>query len=517
MQLADYRVFSQELKFVKLIGVSEIYFHGLDSNREHQLIGDLLPCPISAIVLDFGLAFQPNLVSYAYNRDDDELNEEDSLEFDAGFGNIIVVENFPIVPREKFEKLEGVVRKIYSQIGVINENGLWKTRGYCFIEYNTPQEAELDKEKTNRYKLDRAHIFAVNMFDEFEKFMKENLQHWLTDEKGRDQFVISVGSDTEVLWNDARQVKADPVYKRPPSRYLRDSTHVTTLSNVEAKKRFEFLEAVSGTMDAHLRYFRQGYELLHQMEPYINQVLTYAQQSQERSNYERAALNERMQEYKRQIHRQSRWSSNGSNGSPNGDGIQDIGRRSHKMIEAFLQSASKGKGSGGQISGHRNTSELGHGLLSRWLSSHHHHGHGGVHDEKSVAHHTVNLLTSTIKFDADLSNLSVCLSGSPMGSSHHRSASDSSSFEISDFDHTGVEEYVSASTYLNPGRLSRISQHHHHHLQSGLKLEKPIDVLRRFAFEKKKNKVKGQRLVFNSMDITEVSIIYRLGIVLLAI
>ncbi|KAF9600403.1 hypothetical protein IFM89_008752 [Coptis chinensis] len=33
-----------------------------------------------------------------------------------------------------------------------------------------------------------------------------------------------------------------------------------------------FLEYVSGTMDAYLRYFKQGYELLHQMEPYINQV-----------------------------------------------------------------------------------------------------------------------------------------------------------------------------------------------------------------------------------------------------
>lgn len=32
---------------------------------------------------------------------------------------------------------------------------------------------------------------------------------------------------------------------------------MTALSNVEAKKRFEFLEAVSGTMDAHLRYFKQ--------------------------------------------------------------------------------------------------------------------------------------------------------------------------------------------------------------------------------------------------------------------
>ncbi|KAL5190790.1 40S ribosomal protein Sa-2 [Glycine soja] len=39
----------------------------------------------------------------------------------------------------------------------------------------------------------------------------ENLQHWLTDAKARDQFVIRVGSDTEVLWNDARHLKPDPV------------------------------------------------------------------------------------------------------------------------------------------------------------------------------------------------------------------------------------------------------------------------------------------------------------------
>ncbi|KAL3516745.1 hypothetical protein ACH5RR_023647 [Cinchona calisaya] len=170
--------------------------------------------------------------------DDEDLKEEEELEFEVGFGNIIVVDNLPVVPKEKFDKLEGVIRKIYSQIGVIKDDGLWmpvdldtgKTLGYCFIEYNTPQEAELAKEKTNGYKLDRSHIFAVNMFDDIEKFMKvpdewappetkpytpgENLQHWLTDEKARDQFVIRAGSDTEVLWNDARQLKPDPVYKR---------------------------------------------------------------------------------------------------------------------------------------------------------------------------------------------------------------------------------------------------------------------------------------------------------------
>ncbi|XP_060213541.1 ADP-ribosylation factor GTPase-activating protein AGD3 isoform X2 [Lycium barbarum] len=335
---------------------------------------------------------------------------------------------------------------------------------------------------------------------------------------------------------------------------------VTALSNVEAKKRFEFLEAVSGTMDAHLRYFKQGYELLHQMEPYINQVLTYAQQSRERSNYEKAALNEKMQEYKRQVDRESRWFSNGSNGSPNGDGIQAIGRSSHKQIEAVMQSAARGKvqtirqgylskrssnlrgdwkrrffvldsrgmlyyyrkqntkpsGSGGQHSGQRNSSELGSGLLSRWLSSHY---HGGVHDEKSVAHHTVNLLTSTIKVDADQSDLRFCfriisptksytlqaesaldqmdwiekitgviasllssqapdrcLLASPMGSGHHRSASESSSFESSDFDPPAVEDHPS-------DRL--ISAHHERafrnsqQLRSAPKTEQPIDTLRR--------------------------------------
>lgn len=79
--------------------------------------------------------------------DDEDVYRDENLEFDSGFGNIIVVDNLPVVPREKFEKLEGVIRKIYSQISVIKDDGFWmpvdpetkKTLGYCFIEYNTPQ------------------------------------------------------------------------------------------------------------------------------------------------------------------------------------------------------------------------------------------------------------------------------------------------------------------------------------------------------------------------------------------
>lgn len=41
------------------------------------------------------------------------------------------------------------------------------------------------------------------------------------DEKARDQFVIRAGTDTEVLWNDARHMKPEPVYKRTVSRQMR--------------------------------------------------------------------------------------------------------------------------------------------------------------------------------------------------------------------------------------------------------------------------------------------------------
>ncbi|CAA7035114.1 unnamed protein product [Microthlaspi erraticum] len=221
---------------------------------------------------------------------------------------------------------------------------------------------------------------------------------------------------------------------------------VSALSNAEAKKRFEFLEAVSGTMDAHLRFFKQGYELLHQMEPFINQVLAYAHQSRECANYEMASLNERMQEYQRQVDRETRTSC----GSPTGDGMRHNSRNSQKVIESVMQSAAKGKvqtirqgylskrssnlrgdwkrrffildsrgmlyyyrkpwnwssGNGNRSIVHRNmSSENSPGLLSRWLSSHY---HGGVHDEKPVARHTVNLLTSTIKVDADQTDLRFC-------------------------------------------------------------------------------------------------------------
>lgn len=62
-----------------------------------------------------------------------------------------------------------------------------------------------------------------------------------------------------------------------------------------------------------------------------------------------------------------------------------------------------------------------------------------------------------------------------MGSSHHRSTSESSSFESSDFDHTAVEELTLEKSSAHLERSLRSSQQQ----RSCIKNEKPIDVLRR--------------------------------------
>ncbi|KDO53031.1 hypothetical protein CISIN_1g0468492mg, partial [Citrus sinensis] len=46
---------------------------------------------------------------------------------------------------------------------------------------------------------------------------------------------------------------------------------VSALTNIEAKKKYEFLESISAIMDVHLRYFKLGFDLLSKIEPYVHQ------------------------------------------------------------------------------------------------------------------------------------------------------------------------------------------------------------------------------------------------------
>ncbi|CAN6481850.1 unnamed protein product [Victoria cruziana] len=116
---------------------------------------------------------------------------------------------------------------------------------------------------------------------------------------------------------------------------------ISTLANIESRKKFEFLESVSAMMDAHLRYFKQGYELLQQMEPFIHEVLTYAQQSKVAALAEQDELAKRIQQFRTQIELQNLRID--KEPTTSGDGIHMVGSSSYKTIEALMHATAHGK------------------------------------------------------------------------------------------------------------------------------------------------------------------------------
>ncbi|XP_050372596.1 ADP-ribosylation factor GTPase-activating protein AGD4 isoform X2 [Argentina anserina] len=118
---------------------------------------------------------------------------------------------------------------------------------------------------------------------------------------------------------------------------------VNSLMNIEAKKKYEFLESISAIMDGHLRYFKLGYELLSQMEPYIHQVLTYAQQSKEQATVEQDKLHKRIQEFRTQAEIDSLRASSNLEASAVAEGHRAFGLTSYKNAEPIMQTFENGK------------------------------------------------------------------------------------------------------------------------------------------------------------------------------
>ena len=169
--------------------------------------------------------------------DDDEGVDVEEVKSESGFGTVIVVDNLPKVPDAKYDKLCTVVKKIYGQIGVVRPNGLVMpksedgvTKGFAFVEFHNAAEAAAAIEQTNGYKLDKAHVFKVSKFDDFTKYdavpndykapepkpyvARENTASYMLDDRGRDQFAIRFGDETEIHWNDAQVKEPVEVYKR---------------------------------------------------------------------------------------------------------------------------------------------------------------------------------------------------------------------------------------------------------------------------------------------------------------
>lgn len=92
-----------------------------------------------------------------------------------GMENVIVVDEIPKVEPARQEKLENVIKKLFSTCGEIvnvyypkDDNGY--TKGYCFIEYKSPLQAEEAVKVYSNYRLDKTHTLLVNIFTDFQKY-----------------------------------------------------------------------------------------------------------------------------------------------------------------------------------------------------------------------------------------------------------------------------------------------------------------------------------------------------------
>jgi translation initiation factor 3 subunit B len=104
------------------------------------------------------------------------------------------------------------------------------SKGFAFVEFTSPAAAAAAREQAHGYRLDKAHTFAVTRFDDLARYRSlpstyeappprefkapPPLTDWLLDKRGRDQFVVRFGDETEVFWNDAAKHAADPVAAR---------------------------------------------------------------------------------------------------------------------------------------------------------------------------------------------------------------------------------------------------------------------------------------------------------------
>ncbi|XWS69500.1 hypothetical protein CRYUN_Cryun04dG0184400 [Craigia yunnanensis] len=221
---------------------------------------------------------------------------------------------------------------------------------------------------------------------------------------------------------------------------------VSALMNIEAKKKYEFLESISAIMDAHLRYFKLGYDLLGQLEPFIHQVLTYAQQSKELANAEQNRLEKRIQEFRTQSEIDTLRASSNIEPSTSAGGIHVIGMNLDKNIEAIMQSSTNGEvqtikqgyllkrssglrgdwkrrffvlDSQGTVYYYRNkgtkpmgshhqytgSAENSSGVFARFCARH---NRSSSFNEETLGCHTVDLCTSIIKMDAEDTDLRLC-------------------------------------------------------------------------------------------------------------
>ena len=163
----------------------------------------------------------------------DELDLSDlediyKVSMDQDFDSLIVVEGLPIVSTDKKDKLLTVVARRFGTVGKLKgDNAIFMplegegdkamSKGVCFIEYETPEQASAAIKQFNNLDFDRRHRLLVTRFVDVETYaqtseefveppekeyaQREHIRSWLKDPQGRDQFLLYRNEELSVCWN----------------------------------------------------------------------------------------------------------------------------------------------------------------------------------------------------------------------------------------------------------------------------------------------------------------------------
>ena len=84
-----------------------------------------------------------------------------------------MVDNLPKIPVTKYDKLIGVLKRIFDQTGTITRmvmpSEADKTLGFAYVEFASAEEATKAIRLTDGYSLDKSHVFKVNPYTDLAK------------------------------------------------------------------------------------------------------------------------------------------------------------------------------------------------------------------------------------------------------------------------------------------------------------------------------------------------------------
>jgi translation initiation factor 3 subunit B len=145
---------------------------------------------------------------------------------------LVVVDNLPEVPAEKYDKLCEKVFPYFMKAAKVARNAdgetprilvarddSGSTLGYAFVEYISPEEAHKAVVSLHNTALSKKNIFWVDTAGALERLQdvpdtftapdmtvasrnRPDYKSWLLDLRGRDMFMIRHDTDTSIWWHD---------------------------------------------------------------------------------------------------------------------------------------------------------------------------------------------------------------------------------------------------------------------------------------------------------------------------